>query len=241
MVITYLDNSGFHVALSKTTMVFDYYNVRADGPKTLDNGLVTQEDITGQGNTYVFASHNHYDHYNKSILTWQKHNPGIRYIFDNDVESKSDSIIHLGKGDVYKDEGIFVKAFGSTDIGISFLVKAEGKTFFHAGDLNFWHWEKEADDAFISKAEKDFMRVLSTLEDEGERIDVMFFPCDYRMGENGDRGAQRMIETLAPSVFVPMHFQNRFDKIEAFKEKYESKDTAIWAIPRRGAQLCLAL
>ena len=240
MIITYLDNSGFHVALSNTTMVFDYYHVQAEGQKTLDKGLVTLEDITRPGSTYVFVSHNHYDHYNKSILTWQKHNPGIRYIFDNDVESRSDSIIHLAEGDVYKDESIFVKAFGSTDIGISFLVKAEGKTFFHAGDLNFWHWEKEADEAFIAKAEQDFMTQLRALEKEDERIDVMFFPCDYRMGENGDRGAQLMIEMLAPSVFVPMHFQNRFDKIDAFKEKYENKDTAIWAIPRKGAQLCLA-
>ncbi len=240
MEITYLDNSGFYVALANTTLVFDYYNAHTDGPKTLDSGLVTQEEITRPGSTYVFVSHNHYDHYNTDILTWQKHNPRIRYIFDSGIESKSDHIIHLNEGDEYRDEGIAVKAFGSTDIGISFLVRAEGKTIFHAGDLNFWHWQEEANAAFVAKAERDFMAVLNALKDEDEVIDLMFFPCDYRMGENGDAGARRMIEMLAPSVFVPMHFQNRFDKLQVFKEKYENKDTAIWAIPRRGAQMSLA-
>lgn len=239
MQITYLDNSGFYVALADTTLVFDYYHAHTDGPNTLESGIVTREDITRPGGTYVFVSHKHYDHYNTDILLWQKHNPGIRYIFDSGVESRNKSIIHLSEGETYRDESIAVKAFGSTDIGISFLVQAEGRTFFHAGDLNFWHWEEEANAAFVAKAERDFTAVLTAMINEGEAIDVMFFPCDYRMGENGDAGARRMIEALAPSVFVPMHFQNRFDKLGAFKEKYESKDTAIWAIPRRGAQLSL--
>lgn len=31
----------------------------------------------------------------------------------------------------------------STDEGVAFLVTAEGRTVFHAGDLNWWHWEGE--------------------------------------------------------------------------------------------------
>jgi len=239
MDITYLDNSGFYVALSNTTLVFDYYNNTPSGPKTRDGGVLMMEDIQRPGNTYVFVSHRHHDHYNRDILTWQKHNPEVRYIFDSGVERKNASIHHLVKGDVYEDTDIYVKAFGSTDIGISFLVKAEGKTIFHAGDLNFWHWDAKADAEFIAKAEKDFLAELDALMDSDETIDVMFFPCDYRMGKNADIGAKRMIDALAPAVFVPMHFQNRFDKIEAFKKQTENKDTAIWAIPRRGAQLRL--
>lgn len=240
MQITYLDNSGFHIALENTTLVFDYYDDRSETTKILDRGLVAMEEITKHKNTYVFVTHKHYDHYNKNILGWHKHNPSIRYIFDSGVEKKNTNITHLEEGSIYEDEHIFVKAFGSTDIGVSFLVKTEGKTFFHAGDLNFWHWENEASPNFVEKAEKDFMFQLDALKAADETIDVMFFPCDYRMGKNGDLGAQRMIKALCPSVFVPMHFQNQFDEVYALKEKYESKDTAIWAIPRRGAQLYLA-
>jgi L-ascorbate metabolism protein UlaG (beta-lactamase superfamily) len=240
MKITYLDNSGFYVALTHTALVFDYYNDHADGELSLDGGVVTPAEIAAHKNTYVFVSHRHFDHYNRNILNWQKESAGLRYIFDSGVARGNDSAVHLTEGGVYRDEDIEVKAFGSTDAGISFLVKAEGTTFFHAGDLNFWHWEEEADAEFIAKAERDFMAQLKSIDAENEKIDVMFFPCDYRMGENGDAGAKRMIEALSPSVFVPMHFQNRFDKIADFKKKNETRDTAVWAIPRRGAQLILA-
>jgi hypothetical protein len=30
--------------------------------------------------------------------------------------------------------GVYIKAFSSTDIGISFLVKVDGLNLFHAGD-----------------------------------------------------------------------------------------------------------
>ena len=207
MKITYLDNSGFFVALAHTTLIFDYYNDKPVGEASLDGGVVTAAEIAAQENTYVFVSHSHYDHYNRSILNWQKHNEKLRYIFDSGVARGNDRVTHISEGGVYRDEGIEVKAFGSTDAGISLLVRAEGTTFFHAGDLNFWHWEEEADAEFIAKAERDFSAQLNAIEAEDIKIDVMFFPCDYRMGENGDAGAQRMIEALTPSVFVPMHFQ----------------------------------
>ena len=40
-------------------------------------------------------------------------------------------------------KGVKIKAFGSTDIGISFLVSVDGVDIFHAGDLNWWHWWDE--------------------------------------------------------------------------------------------------
>ena len=43
---------------------------------------------------------------------------------------------------LFKD--VYVKAYGSTDIGISFLVKVDGLTIFHAGDLNWWHWKEDS-------------------------------------------------------------------------------------------------
>ena len=33
----------------------------------------------------------------------------------------------------------------STDEGVAFLVRVKEKTFFHAGDLNWWHWEEESE------------------------------------------------------------------------------------------------
>ena len=87
-----------------------------------------------------------------------------------------DDIVFMKEEEVYSDGNIKVKAFGSTDIGISFMVEAEGLTIFHAGDLNYWHWKEEADEAFISQAEADFLNKLERIITDDYNINIMFFP-----------------------------------------------------------------
>ncbi|MEI3154718.1 MAG: hypothetical protein V8S95_06185 [Odoribacter sp.] len=48
-----------------------------------------------------------------------------------------------------------IKAFGSTDIGISFLIDIDNIRIFHAGDLNNWHWEEESTPEEIAGTEKN--------------------------------------------------------------------------------------
>lgn len=57
---------------------------------------------------------------------------------------ETDADVLLRRGDTYSDDMISVKAFGSTDAGVSFMVETDGKKVFHAGDLNNWHWEDES-------------------------------------------------------------------------------------------------
>mgnify|MGYP000382206809 FL=1 len=38
-----------------------------------------------------------------------------------------------------------IQTLKSTDAGVAFLVECEGRTIYHAGDLNWWHWEGEPD------------------------------------------------------------------------------------------------
>ena len=53
----------------------------------------------------------------------------------------------LSIGDVLENlpGDIKVKAYGSTDAGVSFLVTTSGgRKIFHAGDLNDWHWQDDS-------------------------------------------------------------------------------------------------
>ena len=36
-----------------------------------------------------------------------------------------------------------IASLKSTDEGVAFVVWAEGHSIYHAGDLNWWHWEGE--------------------------------------------------------------------------------------------------
>lgn len=59
-----------------------------------------------------------------------------------------------------------VKAFDSTDEGLSYLVEMDGIRIFHAGDLNNWHWREESTPREIEEAERDFQQVMETMRGE---------------------------------------------------------------------------
>ena len=244
MQIHYLDNSGFCIFLENTTLIIDYYNDKSDGDRTVDSGVITEEELKKNKKTYVLNTHKHADHFNTCVLDWKQKNEEIKYIFDSGImhgiSKREYDISFLSEGEEYKDDSIWVKAYGSTDIGISFMIKAEGYTIYHAGDLNFWHWEDEAGERFVKRAKTQFLNKLDAIIKEEYDIDIMFFPVDYRMGERGDLGSVMAKEALKPKVFIPMHFQKEFDRIEKYKKENEDKDTAVWAISARGDVLHLA-
>gem|GEM_PF-6187053 len=45
MQIHYLDNSGFCIFLENTTLIIDYYNDKSDGDRTVDSGVITEEEL----------------------------------------------------------------------------------------------------------------------------------------------------------------------------------------------------
>ena len=76
----------------------------------------------------------------------------------------AEDAVYINKGDVYEDENIRIEAFGSTDVGISFLIDLQGVRLFHAGDLNNWHWSEESTPQEIRKAEGDFLAEIKNLQ-----------------------------------------------------------------------------
>ena len=82
MRIQYLDNSGFAVYLGDTALVFDYWNF-TPGPD--GEGIVRAEDLARAERVYVFASHKHFDHYNRKIFTLRDLHPQVTYVLDRAI------------------------------------------------------------------------------------------------------------------------------------------------------------
>lgn len=191
MRITYLYNSGFAVCLNGCQLVFDYYI-----------GKLPNVDMP----TIFFASHSHPDHFNSHIFA--RRGEGVKFILSGEIDiPESPDTIKLNEGKhAVPLPGVKVTAFGSTDLGVSFMVEAENKIIFHAGDYNLWHWRSESTIEEIAEAEELFYMVLDTLMPYKDKIDIAFFPIDGRMGEGTEEGARIFTETLHPKILVPMHF-----------------------------------
>ena len=182
MKLIYLYHSGFALLGEGYTIIFDYFEDSASP----SSGIVHNELLQRPGRLYVLSSHSHADHFNKEVLTFREKHPDIVYIFSQDIlhEEKllSTDTVWLKKGDCYADDVLRVHAFGSTDVGISFLVEAEGKKIFHAGDLNNWHWMDESSEAEWKGYERDYLFELDCICSYTRSMDVVMFPVDPRLG-----------------------------------------------------------
>jgi L-ascorbate metabolism protein UlaG (beta-lactamase superfamily) len=208
MKTRYTGNSGFAVELDGDLIVFDCYD--PDKHPWLFEKAVSAKSVT------VFVSHSHRDHYSPKIQEFSK--AGAKFILSDDVPNLPGSI-SVKEGDVLTENGLDIRVFGSTDIGVSFFVRHGEACLFHAGDLNDWHWSDESTPDEIEKAEKDFLEILGTIRGRINRIDAAFFPVDPRMGTDHYRGAVLFAEKMKPGVLIPMHFGKEFTPPKEFFEK----------------------
>ncbi len=192
--VTYLNHSGFLVEHGGTALVFDCIGP-FDSPALLR--------ALAEARVIALASHFHGDHFDKRILDW-----GCPLALGKGIRKGYDAH-YMKPGDAIRVGDAQVEAFGSTDSGVSFLVRLPGLTVFHAGDLNDWHWRAESTPAEVGQMHRAFTRVLDALPESG--IDIAMFPVDPRMGEGHDEGARQFMRRCHPRVFFPMHFWDRPD------------------------------
>ncbi len=224
MKLIYIYHSGYVIEGDGFAILIDYYK---DSGTTPGHGYVHEHLLQRPGRLYVLSSHFHPDHFNPEVLAWKEQKADIRYIFSKDIlkrrRAKADDGLWLRKGDEYADEHIRIRAFGSTDVGISFLIEAGGKRIFHAGDLNNWHWKDESTLQEAAAAEKAWLHELEDVARAALALDVAMFPVDSHMGSDFARGAEQFVDRIRVTLFAPMHFGERYDSLPAFGAYAEAR------------------
>lgn len=203
--IWYLYNSGFAVKTLRHFFIFDYYlDTSKSKERSLDCGVINPEELKDL-NVVVFASHSHFDHFNSVIFDWRSDIKNIHYVLSHDihVKDKTADITVAYPNKEYTVDGISVRVLDSTDIGVAFLIKADGLCIYHAGDLNWWHWNGEPDEDNIRMAER-YKAEINKMKNE--HIDLAFVPVDPRLEENHLLGLDYFMETTDTVQVFPMHF-----------------------------------
>lgn len=210
----YIYHSCFLVKLESYILIFDYYKNPDTKKNYLNEVLASKKNYNKK--ILVFSSHSHYDHFNPEILEWNKIYCDISYILSNDIY-ENNSIILRDNYFVAKenkkisfDSRVEIFSFGSTDLGVSFLVKIGNILIFHAGDLNWWNWGEEDTEEEALEMESNFKSIINNIENVTKKlgnIDIAFFPVDPRLGIHSRDGADYFIKILNPKILVPMHFE----------------------------------
>lgn len=218
----YVFHSGYIIEADGFAILIDYYK---DTGFNSRHGYVHDELLQRPGKLYVLSSHFHPDHFNPEILKWKEQKKDIEYLFSRDIlrhrKAKAEDALFLMKGESYQDDNLTIQAFGSTDVGISFLIETEGKKIFHAGDLNNWHWKEESTPDEIAVMERDFLKEVDLLAKTTDRLDVAMFPVDPRLGKDYALGAEQFIDRIHTKLFAPMHFGEYYKALIPFKEYAE--------------------
>ncbi len=223
MKIQYIFHSSYLVELSECYLLFDYY--QGDIPE-----LDTKKPL------YIFASHQHYDHFSPVIFQFMLKYPDCEYILSDDISAEmvrealdqmglNGSIHRVHEGDSLSLPKAEVEVLSSTDVGVSYLVHADGYRIFHAGDLNDWHWSNVSMSENEKMTEK-FRAVLTGLKESlgGETLDAAFFPVDPVLGEGCFIGPVEFLEEIPVKLFLPMHMWEQYSicgKFLAAKPEYE--------------------
>lgn len=236
MTLNYIYHSGFAIQAEGVTIIIDYYK---DSSETeFNRGIVHDYLLQRPGKLYVLATHFHPDHFNPEILNWKDQRPNIQYILSKDIlkhrRAKVGDGVFIQKGEAYEDETLRIEAFGSTDVGSSFLIQLQDWRIFHAGDLNNWHWSEESTEDEIKKANGDFLAEVKYLKEKSPNIDLVLFPVDRRIGKDYMKGAKQFIEQIKTTIFVPMHFSEDYEGGNAFRPFAESKGCRFIGITQRG-------
>lgn len=238
MKLIYIYHSCFALVGEGFTVIIDYYK---DSTCQSLGGVVHGELLQRPGKLYVLSSHSHADHFNPEILRWKKQHSDIQYIFSKDILENGlageHDACYLSKGETWSDEFLKVEAFGSTDLGISFLLELEGKLIFHAGDLNNWHWKEESTGEEIQEAENAFFVELDSIARRTGRMDLVMFPVDPRLGEDYMLGARQFVERFQVGIFVPMHFDEKYACANAFREYAEKRGVNFVELTYRGEEI----
>lgn len=211
MRVTFLDHSGFLVELPSATLLFDWW--KGELP-------ALRKDVP----LLVFSSHWHEDHFSPAIFSL---NADAYILGDMDqrwIARKGASPEILDRCTFIKGNetasllnGITVETLPSTDEGVAFLASCDGQTIFHAGDLNWWHWDGEPD-PWNPDMERNFKAFSQPLS--GKSIDLAFLLLDPRQEHNAFLGADYFLNLAKIRRFIPMHQWGNFEFTNSFLSQY---------------------
>ena len=219
MKVTYLGHSGFLAETEKAYYVIDY--IRGDLP-----------EFSKKKSLYVLVSHAHRDHWNPGVFTDPKLQHAKLFLLGFDIKEpfeemacEEPELLQLPVVWAYPEKTVRTEDFScdpllSTDEGVAFLIREENTVLYHAGDLNWWHWNGDPEERNRERAQ-NFKKEVDKLQ--GIPIDAAFVPLDPRQEEAYRFCMDYCMETLDAKYVFPMHFWKKYELCRQYRESLKEQ------------------
>ncbi|MCP4633749.1 MAG: hypothetical protein GY855_12545 [candidate division Zixibacteria bacterium] len=219
--IWYLGHCGFAIKTSNSLLIFDYTNMGASPTyPSLSNGHINPDELKDQ-NVYVFATHEHSDHFDSTIFAWDKAIKNCNYIFGLQPENLPQFRDSGYTGPAYEYfapretrtiDNLEISTIESNDAGVGFLVKVDGLEIYHAGDHAGWR----------AGQRNGFTQEIDFLTKHTTDLDFAFVNvtgCHVQDTIALAEGTKYTLENLKPKLWFPTHGSTREYIYKTFSEK----------------------
>jgi len=196
--IKWLGHSGFEIELANKILLID--------PWLTGNPLAAVKASDIKKADIVCVTHDHGDHLGDSVEICKRTGAAFVAIYELSVYAEKQSVknvVGINIGGTVEVKGIritLVQAFHSSTRGAptGFVIKAEEKTLYHAGDTGLF----------------GDMKLIGEIH----HPDVALIPIGdyYTMGP---KEAAEAVKLLKPAIVVPMHYQT-FPVLESSAENF---------------------
>lgn len=212
MKLTYVHHSSFLLETKDLLMLFDY----TEG---------TLPELAPDKKLLVFASHWHGDHFSPAIFQLAARHPDTRWILSDDILKKQvpaeclDRTCFIAPHQKleFPELDVVIHTYDSTDEGVAFLIRHDGHTIYHAGDLHDWRWPGE-DKAWNHNMTANYLRELDRIHGDGFLPDIAMAVLDGRQEDWFYFGLAEFMERVGAKQVFPMHFWGDFGIIGRFKQ-----------------------
>lgn len=243
MKVWYLDHSAVAVKTQKHLLLFDLTGKVLSGrpEEGLAEGCVNPDEIKDE-DVLIFVSHEHKDHFDPAIFSLREKVGKVRFVLPEEFDEVYQAELFVGASEDepghYELPDCRVTTFASTDIGVAYLLEIDGLHIYHAGDLNWWHWEGEEDAFNLDQAQR-YQHQMELLEGElaGKELDLACVPVDPRLKEDCLRGLQCFAQHAQARHILPIHLWGDFSVLDRIQQVLPQLWEQVLPVKERGRVL----
>lgn len=202
MHITYLEHCGFMVEMEAYCLVFDYRQ----------GELAQHKDKEA----FFFVSHGDAGHYHPDIFSAEEHYKKVHFILSEDDMGVGANRIAVKGGMNFDIGDLHIHVLNAYDAGVAFLVEVGGISVYHAGALNWWHWEEENNAKENEQAKQRYLSAIALLQHR--HLDAAFVILDPRQGEQFYYGLHALMQICSIDYVFPMQMWGDYGIIRELKQ-----------------------
>lgn len=227
--IHYFYNSGWMIETQKHAIVIDFIPHATAGITYLQQLLQKPSDQGKQ--LLVMYTHDHNDHFNKSVIDLAKQFPKIQFVFGwNYKPDAANNIKTMTNRDSITTNDYKIYSHVSTDDGVGFLLQIDGYNIYHAGDHALW----------AEQLTQQFTDELNFIRSKTKQVDIAFIPAARGMFTKCAydsviaKGLEISANILKPRAVALQHMGCE-DKFSVYKQAQEGLKSKVqikeWIVP----------